>query len=117
MWYKARVDTYGGAQKYEVTWETGGSEWLAKLVDAEYEMAVPPAPSRCGGESTRQRTAGGRGAPSPAAADAAEDQAPPGNSTGLPTLPAHVLEHIAKAVLLEESAGSITGADASPGLC
>ena len=21
VWYKARVDTYGGAQKYEVTWE------------------------------------------------------------------------------------------------
>ena len=32
VWYKARVDTYGGAQKYEVTWEAGGSEWLAKPV-------------------------------------------------------------------------------------
>ncbi len=63
VWYKARVDTYGGAQKYEVTWEAGGSEWLEELVDAEYEMSVPPAatraPGRRGGESTRQRTAGG----------------------------------------------------------
>ena len=25
VWYKARVDTYGGAQTYEVTWEAGGS--------------------------------------------------------------------------------------------
>ena len=43
VWYKARVDTYGGAQKYEVTWETGGSEWLEKLVDAAAITTDSPA--------------------------------------------------------------------------
>ena len=114
--YKARVDQYVAARnRYRVTWcESGDRDWVEDLLEDDYEMAQPPRTvtgHRNGRKSTRRRSTDD----APSTVD--EPAAPRADLTGpcLQALPAHVLADIATAVLFEESAGIIAGADASHG--